>query len=225
MMNMQEGMTFEQTWSSKEELGNCITLYRDVIKPEWDIIKRLEKVLDGNNHYTWQPAYVGYQQRMPEYRDCVDFKFKKSDIAGDPSQESKELQQIWQECYDAQKAAVDDYSRANNIHNLRYWEAFNFVRYGEGQHFMEHQDHGFSYNCTVSLVSYLNDGYEGGELYFRLQDLNIKPKAGDLVIFPSAFAYPHRAMPVKSGVKYSLVTMLDYSDKYHKPEFYQETGS
>jgi hypothetical protein len=26
-------------------------------------------------------------------------------------------------------------------------------------------------------------------------------------------------------VKYSLVTMLDYSDKYHKPEFYQETGS
>ena len=90
---------------------------------------------------------------------------------------------------------------------------------------MEHQDHGFSYNCTVSLVSYLNDGYEGGELYFRLQDLNIKPKAGDLVIFPSAFAYPHRAMPVKSGVKYSLVTMLDYSDKYHKPEFYQETGS
>jgi len=224
-MSMQEEMTYEQTWSSKEDLGNCITLYRDVIKPEWDIIKRLEKVLNGNNHYNWQPAYVGYQERMPEYRDCIDFKFKKSDIAGDRSQESQELQQIWQECYDAQKAAVDDYSRTYNIHNLRYWEAFNFVRYGEGQHFMEHHDHGFSYNCTVSLVSYLNDGYEGGEIYFRLQDLNIKPKAGDLVVFPSTFAYPHRAMPVKSGVKYSLVTMLDYSDKYHKPEFYQETGS
>jgi predicted 2-oxoglutarate/Fe(II)-dependent dioxygenase YbiX len=90
---------------------------------------------------------------------------------------------------------------------------------------MEHHDHGFSYNCTVSLVAYLNDEYEGGEIYFRLQELNIKPKAGDLIVFPSTFAYPHRAMPVKSGVKYSLVTMLDYSDKYHKPEFYQETGS
>jgi hypothetical protein len=222
---MQEGMTYEQTWSSKEDLGGCITIYRDVIKPEWDIINRLEKVLDSNNHYNWQPAYVGYQQRMPEYRDCVDFKFKKSDIAVDPSKESQELQQVWQECYDAQKAAVDDYCRMYHIMELRYWEAFNFVRYGEGQHFMEHHDHGFSYNCTVSLVSYLNDDYEGGEIYFRLQDLNIKPRAGDLVVFPSTFSHPHQAKKVTSGVKYSLVTMLDYSDKYHKPEFYQETGS
>ena len=224
-MSMQEGMVYEQTWSSKEDLGGCIILYRDVIKPEWDIINRLEKVLDGNNHYDWQPAYVGYQQRMPEYRDCVDFKFKKSHIAEDPSQASQDLQQIWQECYDAQKAAVDDYCRMYHIMELRYWEAFNFVRYGEGQHFMEHHDHGFSYNCTVSLVSYLNDDYEGGEIYFRLQELNIKPKAGDLVIFPSTFSHPHQAKKVTSGLKYSLVTMLDYSDKYHRPEFYQETGS
>jgi hypothetical protein len=37
--------------------------------------------------------------------------------------------------------------------------------------------------------------------------------------------YPHRAMPVSSGVKYSIVTMLDYSEKYHRPEFYEETGN
>lgn len=223
-MNDQREIT--QTWSSKEDLGNCIWVYRNVIKPEFDIVNRLEKVLnDPTNHHEWREALVGYQQRMPEYRDCVDFKFKKSDIMHEPTQASLELQQIWQECYDAQKAAVDDYCRTHNVMELRYWEAFNFVRYSEGHHFMEHHDHGYSYNCTLSVVSYLNDDYEGGEIYFRLQELNIKPKAGDMVIFPSAFAYPHRAMPVKSGVKYSLVTMLDYSDKYHAPEFYQETGS
>jgi len=26
-------------------------------------------------------------------------------------------------------------------------------------------------------------------------------------------------MPVTSGLKYSIVTMLDYSDKMHRPEF------
>jgi hypothetical protein len=31
-------------------------------------------------------------------------------------------------------------------------------------------------------------------------------------------------MPVDNGTKYSLVTMLDYSEKYHQPEMYQETG-
>jgi hypothetical protein len=61
-------------------------------------------------------------------------------------------------------------------------------------------------------------------LSFRLQNLEVKPKAGDLYIFPSTYMYPHRAMPVESGIKYSVVTMLDYSAKYHTPEMYQETG-
>jgi predicted 2-oxoglutarate/Fe(II)-dependent dioxygenase YbiX len=75
------------------------------------------------------------------------------------------------------------------------------------------------------LVGYLNDDYEGGELYFRLQNLNIKPKAGDLYIFPSTYMYPHQAKVVKSGTKYSLVTMLDYSAKFHTQEMYQDTGN
>lgn len=218
------------TWTDKETLGFGITCYRGVIKPEFNIIERLEKTLgapapfgelssDGKN-YHWLPAYVGYKQLMPEYRDCYDFKFKKTDIDSDPSEESLLLQKIWQDVYDVQAPAVDDYRRDHNIMPLKYWEAFNFIKYGPGQHFMEHHDHGYSYNCTVSLVAYINDDYEGGELYFRLQDLKIKPKAGDLYIFPSNFMYPHQAMAVKSGTKYSIVTMLDYSKKFHTPDMY-----
>lgn len=215
-----------QTWDSAEQVAPGIWVYHNTVKPELDIVNRIESVLgDNSNPYGWQEAFVGYRQRMPEYRDCVDFKFKKTDIANDPSEASKLLQGIWQDCYDAQNPAVQDYCQKFNIHNLRYWEAFNYIRYGEGQHFQEHHDHGFSYNCTVSLVTYLNDDYEGGEIYFRLQGLDYKPKAGDTVLFPSNFMYPHTAKVVTKGIKYSLVTMLDYSDKYHKPEFYQETGS
>jgi hypothetical protein len=32
--------------------------------------------------------------------------------------------------------------------------------------------------------------------------------------------YAHQAMPVTDGVKYSIVTMLDYNKKYHTPEMY-----
>lgn len=215
-----------QTWSSSEVIAPGIVVYHDVLGEELNIINRLESVLGNNNpQYSWQPAYVGYMQRMPEYRDCVDFKFKKTDIQYDSSKDSLELQEIWQDCYDRQNAAVQDYCRRFNIHNLRYWEAFNFIKYEQGHHFMEHHDHGFSYNCTVSLVAYLNDNFEGGELFFRLQGIDYVPKAGDVVLFPSNFMYPHQAKVVHSGTKYSLVTMLDYSDKYHKPEMYQETGS
>ena len=152
--------------------------------------------------------------------DRFDFKFKKTDIELDKSQDSLNLQALWQDIYDAQHAAVEDYRRDYNIMPLKYWEAFNFIKYGPGQHFKEHHDHGYSYNCTLSLVAYVNDDYDGGELFFRLQGLNIKPKAGDLYIFPSNFMYPHQAMPVTSGTKYSIVTMLDYSKKFHTPEMY-----
>jgi hypothetical protein len=221
-----------QTWTEKINLGNGIVLYKGVIKKEFNVIDRLERNLGSvaeygslspeGNRYHWMPAYVGYQQLMPDYRDCVDFKFKKTDIEQDRSEVSLELQALWQDVYDAQAAAVEDYRQDYNIMDLKYWEAFNFIKYGPGQHFQEHHDHGFSYNCTVSLVAYVNDDYEGGELYFRLQDLNLKPEAGDLFIFPSNFMYPHRAMPVHSGTKYSIVTMLDYNKKFHTPEMYEE---
>jgi hypothetical protein len=212
-----------QTWTEKVDLGSGIWLYRNVIPT--DIPARLEDILnDESNPYNWMEAFVGYQQSMPEYRDCVDFKYKKTDI-NDPSEAGQKLVKIWEECYEPQRQAVRDYCRMYNINQLRYWEAFNFIRYTPGNHFMEHHDHGYSYNCTVSLVGYFNDDYEGGELYFRLQNLNLKPQAGDLFIFPSTYMYPHQAKKVHSGTKYSIVTMLDYSEKFHRPELFVETGN
>lgn len=213
-----------QTWTEKENLGNGIVCYRNVIKKEINVVERLESILspvESQDRYSWQPAYVGYKQLMPQYRDCVDFKFKKTDLQFDKSEKSLILQQLWQDVYDVKLPAVNDYRRDYNIMDLKYWEAFNFIKYGQGQHFQEHHDHGFSYNCTVSLVAYPNDDYEGGELQFRLQNLMIKPQAGDLYIFPSNYMYPHRAMPVHSGTKYSIVTMLDYNKKFHTPEMYK----
>ena len=37
-------------------------------------------------------------------------------------------------------------------------------------------------------------------------DREIKLNAGDLVIFPSNFLYPHKISPVTDGVRYSYVS-------------------
>lgn len=215
----------EQTWSSITDLGQGVLVYHDVLKPELDIINRLEDVVsDTENNYNYAEAMVGYGMKMPEYRDCFDLKFKKTDIEHDTSEASLKLQSLWSDVHHRKLQAVKDYTKRFNVGELRYWEALNFVKYGAGQHFQEHTDHGFSYNCVVSMVGYVNDDYEGGEIAFRMQDLKVKPKAGDLFIFPSNFMYPHRAMPVHSGTKYSIVTMLDYSEKFHNPDFYNEYG-
>lgn len=218
----------EQTWSSAEEVspGSGIWVYRDVLPKSMDIIPRLESVLlDASNQYRYAEAMVGYGIKMPEYRDCFDFKYKKSDIARDLSPAGLALAQLADDTRYRQLQAVKHYTKNYNIGELRYWEATNYVKYGPGQHFQEHHDHGYSYNCVVSLVAFPNDDYEGGELAFSIQGVTIKPKAGELYVFPSNFMYPHRAMPVLSGTKYSMVTMLDYSEKFHNPKFYEETGN
>jgi hypothetical protein len=216
----------EQTWTDSEELKDGIWVYKNVVSNGNEIVEKISKILDRswNPSLSWMPAYVGYQELMPEYRDCHDFKYKPGQLPENiPGVQT--INQIYSELHYRQLQPVKDYAKHYNIGELRYWEAMNLVKYGPGEHFEYHHDHGYSYNCTVSLVLYLNDNYEGGEISFRLQNLQVKPEAGDLFVFPSNFMYPHRAMPVISGTKYSLVIMLDYSDKFHSPEFYQETGS
>jgi len=162
---------------------------------------------------------VGNRQRMVDYRDCLDFKFKKSTIVG-TDEKSETIKDSWQYLYDRMNAAVEDYTKLYPMEKLEYWESINLIKYYPGNHFQTHADDGASYKSVVSLVGYLNDNYSGGELTFSQYDVTIKPDAGDLVIFPSNYMFMHRAMPVTEGTKYSIVTMLDYSDKFHTQRFY-----
>lgn len=58
----------------------------------------------------------------------------------------------------------------------------------------------------VSLLIYLNDDFEGGELNFSRLNYTYRPRAGDVVMFPSGNLFLHQAMEVTRGTKYALVT-------------------
>ena len=216
----------EQTWSSAKEIYSGIWCYSEVIKPEMKVIESIENFLKNNSQQQWAEALVGHGMKMPEYRDCYDFKYKTgvNVLFDKKTDEFVQLDTMYDKTKYAQLQAIKHYSLMYNISELKYWEATNFVKYENNQHFQYHSDHGFAYNCSVSMVSYPNDDYEGGELEFKIQGIKIKPKAGDTYLFPSNYMYPHRSCPVKSGTKYSMVTMLDYSQYFHTPEFYQNVA-
>lgn len=58
---------------------------------------------------------------------------------------------------------------------------------------------------TLTILGMLNEEYEGGE-FVLMEDLVIPFKAGDIVIFPSNFMYPHEVLPVTKGTRYSYVS-------------------
>jgi hypothetical protein len=53
------------------------------------------------------------------------------------------------------------------------------------------------------MILYINDDYEGGELYYPDLKLAIKPEAGSLVIHPGNAEYVHGVAPVTSGMRYA----------------------
>ena len=55
----------------------------------------------------------------------------------------------------------------------------------------------------LGTVFYLNDDYEGGELYFPLQGIGFKPKRGAAYFFPGDKNFIHGVTPVTSGCRYT----------------------
>ena len=58
---------------------------------------------------------------------------------------------------------------------------------------------------TLSILGCLNDDYVGGELVFW-KDKVVELKAGEIMIFPSNFLYPHEVKLVTEGTRYSYVS-------------------
>jgi hypothetical protein len=74
-------------------------------------------------------------------------------------------------------------------------------KYNEGAELGPHTDY-YMNSSYLSAVLYLNDNYEGGELYFPDQDVRIKPSAGSIVVFPSTDPFSHQSEKIISGEKY-----------------------
>ena len=60
----------------------------------------------------------------------------------------------------------------------------------------------------LACLIYLNDDYEGGEIYFPRQDISIKPKAGTLITFPGSLHYIHGVNKITSGTRYTITEWL-----------------
>ena len=177
----------------------------------------LETDLNGSKQYKWNQALVTNSKTpIVNARNCSDFRYKATDL-GPKNNSNEKLIDMHQEIYNILKTCIDDYSNYWGI-SINYYEAFNFVKYeGPGQQFKIHADHGPKYNCTVSAVIYLNDNYQGGELYFpRLDKLIYKPKIGDIAIFPSNYIYEHASLDIIEGTKYCVVIMTDLNDIAHQ---------
>ena len=87
------------------------------------------------------------------------------------------------------------------------------LKYEKGGFYTIHSDHCASIPRTLSVIIFLNNDYEGGELNFHdpiTEEIyqTIKPSPGRCIIWPSNFMYPHSVSPVTKGTRYAIVSWL-----------------
>jgi predicted 2-oxoglutarate/Fe(II)-dependent dioxygenase YbiX len=71
----------------------------------------------------------------------------------------------------------------------------------------------------VSAIYYLNDGFEGGEIVFPRQRLEIRPRRGLLLLFPSDAEHEHEVLPVRCGVRYTMPIWCTRQDRFALADF------
>lgn len=138
-------------------------------------------------------------------------------------------QKIVNTIVDAMTNVCKDFAKDKGIDDdVNLSEYIGINRYKPGTFMGGHYDQQEGdMRLKYSLVAYLNDDYEGGEISFTIKDgildgedrpredidhemnkdkitFHIKPEAGSILIFPSSPPYSHTAHLVKSGYKYMV---------------------
>jgi hypothetical protein len=172
-----------------------IDLDQDIIEKIISIDPYLEPAMTsaGDTNYRkcqnlWFNEHVALNMGLPsifkEIYYKLDFETKK--VIG-------RYQQEFLEC---KKSVVGDH------------QGFNILKYNEGNKYDTHIDdfghHAFR-RLSISLL--LNDDFTGGEFeFFGTETISLKKSQA--LIFPSSWLYPHRILPITSGIRRSVVTWV-----------------
>jgi len=205
---------------NKEILEEKVYYYTDVIADPEKLVAAIDN-LDSSVWGEWM-ACSGLEYVYGESKDILPRHMRDSD--------NEEYDYIYNTINDAMHAVARDYAEAMGntddpklfpVHPIKKYKAGTFM----GAHFDQQEG---DERLKYSLVMYLNDDYEGGEISFSIRNpegviqggtpaedfeiaiqnksysFAVKPKAGSVIIFPPSPPYHHTAHLVKSGFKYMV---------------------
>lgn len=108
-----------------------------------------------------------------------------------------------------------------------YAETVHMVQWKEGLFMPPHADranpdgshHDYPYRDFGSII-YLNDDYDGGELYLNGIDMVIKPKAGTLVAFTGGWHHEHAVLKINKGLRITMPAFYTFEAGKKDPTLY-----
>ena len=190
--------------SASTIVAGCIDIYENAFPDPEQAIDRIEQqCVNPDSPVKFCKAHIVGGQINQKFRTNDMYDITYGSTLGDTV-----CQDVHNQMYTTLMATTPAYFKKHNLDAMMYYENYHMLKYGVDTEYKQHYDDGPSMSRVVSAITYLNDDYEGGELEFPNFKIKIKPKAGMLLLFPSSYAYAHKAHPVTSGTKYAIVTWI-----------------
>ena len=196
------------SYMKKQELAPGIVVYSDALNGYETFIRDLEEAVDSGV-LSWGESYINVgteRKKDVSVRDTqslsVSYEIKNNE--GPLGYFNSSVRELFFTSFDP---IEKDYSSSFGI-GFADHDNYQILKYGVGQKFTNHIDDSIKHHRRVSTVYYANDDYEGGEINFPRFDIKYKPKANEMLFFPSAYSYNHSVSPVLNGTRYAVVSWI-----------------
>lgn len=196
---------------NRREIAPGIMIYSDVIQGYDNLINDIEDAV-ASGIVKWHGAYVKSGDAVEVNTNTRDTQTIGIAYSNNPVIDMSHARNSFDTTLS--KLFFDSFDPLEKDYQMYYgltttWhDTYGILKYGIGQKFTNHIDDHKDYIRRMSTVYYANDNYSGGEINFPRFGIEYKPKANELLCFPSNFIYNHSVSPVIEGTRYAVVSWL-----------------
>lgn len=203
-----------------EELIPGVLLVKDFITEQ-----ELSELLDIIKNTPEEDWLIEYTTNLKRF--CLE-KFGRDDVENLVKEGKFEITQGWED----KNLSLKDYKITalinTRLENILYKakpdselaSIKTLQRMQKGVQLKAHTDQSTDPAIYYAQILYLNDDYEGGELFFVNKDFKVKPKPRSLLVFPGTEEFEHGVNFVKDGpIRYVMVSFLRAKGFYENNKY------
>lgn len=188
----------------KTELSSYIKIFSQSL--DSSLCEQTVQQLKTIDKKDWEPHEFRYHTTVPQtHKDDLEVIHLGEKISTQPLI----MKKLW--------PLIHTYIKELEFKWFNSWVGYSpirFNRYKKNKLMAQHCDHistlfdGERKGIPIlSIIGLLNNNFTGGDLVM-LNDYKVNLKAGDVMLFPSSFLYPHYVKPIKTGTRYTFVSWV-----------------
>lgn len=108
-----------------------------------------------------------------------------------------------------------------NTSHAQKWDVGGFASPHSDNSDFDGNPTSFQINKYVGIL-YLNDDYEGGNLFFPDHDIDFKPPAYSFITFPGGVENIHGVSEITAGTRYTMVSFWDFEESEYSEELQEQ---